>query len=54
MKVINLEGKKVKEINLPKQFSEDYHPNLIKRAVWTIQSNKSWDEESGRKNSCRF
>ena len=40
MKVINLEGKKVKEINLPKQFSEDYHPNLIKRAVWTIQSNK--------------
>ena len=40
MKVINLEGKKVKEINLPKQFSEEYHPNLIKRAVWTIQSNK--------------
>src|SRR3989344_372462 len=40
MKVINLEGKKVKEINLPKQFSESYHPNLIKRAVWTMQSNK--------------
>jgi len=40
MKIINLEGNKVKEINLPIQFHEPYHPNLIKRAVWTIQSNK--------------
>src|SRR3989338_9904886 len=40
MKVINLEGKKIREINLPKQFSEPYHPNLIKRAILTIQGNK--------------
>ena len=40
MKLFNLEGKKVKEVKLPRQFSEPYHPNLIKRAVWTIQSNK--------------
>ena len=39
MKVVNFEGNKVKEISLPKQFSEPYHPNLIKRAVWTIQNN---------------
>ena len=40
MKVINLEGKKIREINLPKQFSEPYHPNLIKRAILAIQGNK--------------
>ena len=40
MKVVNLEGKKVKEIDLPRQFSEPYHPNLIKRAVLVIQGNK--------------
>src|SRR3989338_6076914 len=40
MKVMDLEGKKVKEIKLPKQFNEPYHPNLIKRAVLVIQSNK--------------
>jgi len=40
MKLVDLQGKKVKEVTLPKQFSEPYHPNLIKKAVWTIQSNK--------------
>ena len=40
MKVINLEGKKIREINLPKQFSEPYHPNLIKRAILAIHGNK--------------
>lgn len=40
MKIIDSEGKKVKEINLPNQFHEPYHPDLIKKAVWTIQSNK--------------
>src|SRR3989338_11606848 len=40
MKVVDLEGKKVKEVKLPKQFNEPYHPNLIKRAVLVIQSNK--------------
>jgi large subunit ribosomal protein L4e len=40
MNLLNLEGKKVKEINLPNQFNEEYHPNLIWRAFITIQSNK--------------
>jgi len=40
MLVYNLQGEKVKEINLPSQFYEPYHPNLIKRSVLTIQSNK--------------
>jgi len=40
MNLVNLEGKKVKEINMPTQFNEEYHPNLIWRAFTTIQSNK--------------
>jgi|SRR3989344_5043129 len=40
MIVKDLEGKKVKEIKLPTQFNESYHPDLIKRAVQTIQSSK--------------
>ncbi|MEK6835055.1 MAG: 50S ribosomal protein L4 [Nanoarchaeota archaeon] len=40
MNLVNLEGKKLKEINLPIQFSESYHPNLISRAFVTIMSNK--------------
>jgi len=40
MNLLNLEGKKIKELNLPSQFNEAYHPNLIWRAVLTIQSNK--------------
>ncbi|AJF62534.1 MAG: 50S ribosomal protein L4 [archaeon GW2011_AR20] len=40
MNLVNLEGKKVKEINLPSQFNEEYHPNLIWRAFLTIQGNK--------------
>ena len=40
MNLVDLEGKKVKEINLPSQFNEEYHENLIWRAVLTIQNNK--------------
>ena len=40
MIIQDLEGKKVKEVKLPEQFKEPYHPDLIKRAVLTIQSNK--------------
>jgi len=36
--VISLEGKKVSEIELPKQFSERIDKELIKRAVLAIQS----------------
>ncbi|MFH1210159.1 MAG: 50S ribosomal protein L4 [archaeon] len=40
MLVYNLQAQKVREISLPSQFSEAFHPNLIKRAVLTLQSNK--------------
>ncbi|MCD4760043.1 50S ribosomal protein L4, partial [archaeon] len=33
-------GIKAKEVNLPKQFSEEVRPDLIKRAVLVIQANK--------------
>ena len=37
--VVSLEGKKVKSIDLPVQFSEDYEPNLIKRAMLAVFSH---------------
>ncbi|MAG50154.1 50S ribosomal protein L4 [archaeon] len=38
--VLNLEGKKVKTIDLPKQFEEPVRLDLIKRAFYVIQDNK--------------
>ncbi len=37
--VLNLEGKKIGTIDLPSQFNESYHPDLIKRAILAIQRN---------------
>ena len=58
MNLLNLEGKKVKEIKLPSQFHEEYHPNLIWRAVITLQSNKRQvygaDPEAGKKASAKI
>lgn len=58
MKVYNLDGKIVKEIELPEQFKEPYHPNLIKRAVLTIQSNKRHSygakKEAGKRASAKL
>jgi large subunit ribosomal protein L4e len=39
-KVFDLNGKEMKEIDLPIQFNEEIHPNLIKRAVLSIESNE--------------
>jgi len=38
--VYSLEGKKVREIELPPVFNEEYRPDLIRRAVNTIQANR--------------
>lgn len=38
--ILNLEGKEVKQIELPKQFNEPVREDLIKRAVQVIQSHK--------------
>lgn len=40
MNIINLAGEKIENINLPSQFNEELHPNLIWRAFITIQFNK--------------
>lgn len=38
--VVSLDGKKLRSVDLPKQFSEDYEPNIIKRAILAIFSHK--------------
>ncbi|MAG47788.1 50S ribosomal protein L4 [archaeon] len=38
--ILDLTGKEIKKIDTPEQFNEEYHPNLIKRAVQVIQANK--------------
>ena len=38
--VLDINGKEISKIELPEQFNEPYHPNLIKRAVLTIRANK--------------
>ncbi|MEA3430968.1 MAG: 50S ribosomal protein L4 [Nanoarchaeota archaeon] len=39
IKVFDLEGNSTGDLELPKQFSEDINPVLVKRAVQVIQSN---------------
>ncbi len=54
-KVIDLSGSFVKEITLPQVFMEEYRPDLIKRAVLAMQSNrlqpKGTDPLAGRRTS---
>ncbi|SRR3989344_1925766 len=38
--VYSITGEKLNEVNLPNQFNEEYHPDLIKRAVLAVQANK--------------
>lgn len=38
--VLDITGKKVKSIDLPNQFNEEYRPDLIKRAVLALFSHK--------------
>lgn len=54
-KVLDLSGNFIKEITLPPVFMEEYRPDLIKRAVLAIQSNrrqpKGTDPLAGRRTS---
>ncbi|MBU2100996.1 50S ribosomal protein L4 [Candidatus Micrarchaeota archaeon] len=56
--IISLKGEKIKEIELPKVFETEYFPELIKRAVLSIQSNsfqkKGADVWSGRKTTAEY
>ena len=38
--ILDMTGRKVKSIELPKQFSEEFRPDLIKRAFLVVRSNK--------------
>ena len=54
-KVLDLSGKAVKEITLPMVFMDEYRPDLIRRAVLAMQSNRRQPKGptplSGRKTS---
>ncbi len=56
--IINKENKETGKIDLPNQFSEQIRPNLIKRAVLTIQSHNyqpyGSDPEAGKKSSAEI
>lgn len=54
VKIQDITGVEGKEIKLPSQFGEEFRPDLIKRAVLTIQANKRQaygaDPEAGKKH----
>ncbi len=56
--VLSIEGKKLKEINLPKAFDADVDKGLIKRAVLSIQSMavqpKGNKPRAGRDNTAKY
>ncbi|MDI6737078.1 MAG: 50S ribosomal protein L4 [Nanoarchaeota archaeon] len=56
--LLSLDGKKEKEITLPEQFTEEFRPDVIKRAVLAIQANKRQKygvtETAGKRYSSRL
>jgi len=56
--IYNLEGEKVRSIELPKQFNEEYRPDLIKRAVHAIMSHNiqkyGANSEAGKRSSAKL
>lgn len=56
--VLSVEGKKVKSIDLPNQFSEEYRPDLINRAVLAIFSHTRQQygtfERAGKQQSAKL
>lgn len=55
--ILNIDGTKKGDITLPKQFDEEYRPDLIKKAVLVVQSNKrqpfGTDVEAGIRPSAK-
>lgn len=58
MKVYSIDGKELSDIELPEQFQESYHPNLIRRAVLAWQSSQRQPygsfPEAGKRASVRI
>ena len=40
LKVVDIKNKETKSIDLPKQFTEKFRPDLVKRAVLALQANR--------------
>ena len=57
-KVFSVEGKELREVELPKVFSEEIDPALIKRAVLSIESAnfqpKGTFRRAGRENTPNY
>ncbi len=58
LNILDISKKKEGEINLPAQFDEDIRPDLVKRAVLALQSNKrqpySAKAEAGKRASAKL
>ena len=58
IKTKSAKGENMEEINLPAQFGEELRPDLIRRAVLTIQSHRKQrfgsDPEAGQKHSSKL
>lgn len=58
LNILDLENKEIGKIELPKQFSESYHPDLIHRAVLALQSNRRQSYgaflEAGKRHSVKL
>ena len=58
MKILGLTGTEGKEISLPKQFKEDYHPDLIKRVVLSERAAKRQaygaKDDAGQRSSAKL
>ena len=56
--IIDMQKNKVGEVNLPSQFSEEFRPDLIQRAVLFIQSNKrqayAASDKAGKRASAKL
>jgi len=56
--IFNTKGEKVKQIELPKQFSEEIRPDLIKKAALVIQFSKKQPygatERAGKRHATRI
>lgn len=56
--IFNLQNQRTSEKELPKQFSEPYRPDLIKRAVLTLQANHRQPygafPEAGKRHSAKL
>ncbi|HLD89163.1 MAG TPA: 50S ribosomal protein L4 [Candidatus Nanoarchaeia archaeon] len=56
--IISIDGKESGKIDLPKQFEEEFRPDIIRRAVWAVQSTRRQPygafSEAGKRPSAKL